>query len=221
MENQLGFAIDHARCIGCRTCQMACKDYKGLDVGQNFRRIYEYEGGNWKKQRYGTYSQNVFAYYTSISCNHCANPACVKACPTGAMHKRKKDGIVVVNQDKCIGCKSCSFACPYDAPQYNAKTGKMNKCNMCVERLEVGKNPICVDACPNRALFQGNLQELRHEFGTTAATAPLVSSKITNPSLVIKKSKDSKPVRDHHGRMTSPGPDYPLTDLKLYLDITK
>lgn len=208
MKKQLGFMIDQAKCIGCGTCQMACKDYKQLDVGMNFRRIYEYEGGDWVQEKPGIYTQNVYAYYSSISCNHCDDAPCITICPTGAMQKRKKDGVVVIDSKRCIGCKSCVMVCPYDAPQYNAKTHKTEKCNMCVERLDEGKNPICVDSCPNRALFQGDIQELREKHGTIAATAPLPSSNLTKPNLVIKTAKDSKGVNDTNGKMVVPAFKY-------------
>ncbi|HBU0005914.1 TPA: 4Fe-4S binding protein, partial [Klebsiella pneumoniae] len=118
MSTQYGFFIDSARCTGCKTCELACKDYKNLTPEVSFRRIYEYAGGDWQEDN-GVWQQNVFAYYLSIACNHCEDPACTKVCPSGAMHKRE-DGFVVVNEEVCIGCRYCHMACPYGAPQYNA-----------------------------------------------------------------------------------------------------
>ena len=117
MTTQYGFFIDSSRCTGCKTCELACKDYKDLTPEVSFRRIYEYAGGDWQEDN-GVWHQNVFAYYLSISCNHCEDPACTKVCPSGAMHKRE-DGFVVVDEDVCIGCRYCHMACPYGAPQYN------------------------------------------------------------------------------------------------------
>ncbi|MCX2593420.1 4Fe-4S dicluster domain-containing protein [Klebsiella pneumoniae] len=122
MSTQYGFFIDSARCTGCKTCELACKDYKNLTPEVSFRRIYEYAGGDWQEDN-GVWQQNVFAYYLSIACNHCEDPACTKVCPSGAMHKRE-DGFVVVNEEVCIGCRYCHMACPYGAPQYNADKGQ-------------------------------------------------------------------------------------------------
>lgn len=84
MTTQYGFFIDSSRCTGCKTCELACKDYKDLTPEVSFRRIYEYAGGDWQEDN-GVWHQNVFAYYLSISCNHCEDPACTKVCPSGAM----------------------------------------------------------------------------------------------------------------------------------------
>lgn len=105
MTTQYGFFIDSSRCTGCKTCELACKDFKDLGPEVSFRRIYEYAGGDWQEDN-GVWHQNVFAYYLSISCNHCDDPACTKVCPSGAMHKRE-DGFVVVDEDVCIGCRYC------------------------------------------------------------------------------------------------------------------
>ncbi len=100
MTTQYGFFIDSSRCTGCKTCELACKDYKDLTPEVSFRRIYEYAGGDWQEDN-GVWHQNVFAYYLSISCNHCEDPACTKVCPSGAMHKRE-DGFVVVDEDGAL-----------------------------------------------------------------------------------------------------------------------
>lgn len=196
---QLGFYVDTAKCTGCKTCQLSCKDENNLKVGVNWRRVYEYGGGNWIQNQDGTYNQDVFAYYTSISCNHCAKPACAKACPTGAMHKREQDGLVVVNADVCVGCRYCEMACPYGAPQFDAGKKVMTKCDGCFDRE--GKQPICVESCPLRALDFGPIEELRAKYGTEADIAPLPDPSLTEPSLVLKANRHAKPSGDRTGRI--------------------
>ncbi|HHE3619911.1 TPA: DMSO/selenate family reductase complex B subunit [Pasteurella multocida] len=203
MSVQYGFYFDSDRCTGCKTCELACKDYKDLDTNVNFRRIYEYAGGDWQQQANGCWQHNVFAYYLSISCNHCDNPACVSVCPTGAMHKTE-DGFVIVNEAICIGCRYCHMACPYDAPQYDAMKGHMTKCDGCHSRILEGKKPICVDACPLRALDFAPIDELRKTYGDLAAIAPLPSPEHTAPNLVIKTNKNTRPTGDTTGFLANP-----------------
>ncbi|WP_263078192.1 dimethylsulfoxide reductase subunit B [Endozoicomonas sp. Mp262] len=198
---QLGFYVDTSKCTGCKTCQLSCKDENDLNVGVNWRRVYEYGGGSWIKNDDGTFHQDVFAYYASISCNHCAKPACTKACPTGAMHKRDKDGLVVVDTDVCVGCRYCEMACPYGAPQFNAEKKHMTKCDGCYDRVEEGKKPICIESCPLRALDFGPIDELRAKYGTKADIAPLPDPAMTQPSLVIKASRHARPSGDTTGRI--------------------
>lgn len=169
----------------------------------NFRRIYEYTGGNWSQLEDDCWHQDVFAYYMSISCNHCSDPACTKVCPTGAMHKNE-DGFVIVNEEICIGCRYCHMACPYDAPQYDAQKGHMTKCDGCYSRVKAGQKPICVDACPLRALDFAPIDELRAKYGDQASIAPLPPAEITHPNLVVKPNKNSRPSGDTSGFLGNP-----------------
>ncbi|WP_040975670.1 DMSO/selenate family reductase complex B subunit [Necropsobacter massiliensis] len=203
MSEQYGFYFDSERCTGCKTCELACKDYKDLDTEVNFRRIYEYTGGEWSQDKDGCYQQNVFAYYMSISCNHCENPACVKVCPSGAMHKNT-DGFVIVNEQTCIGCRYCHMACPYDAPQYDVKKGCMTKCDGCYSRVKAGQKPICVEACPLRALDFAPIEELRAKYGTEASIAPLPPAVLTSPNLVVKANKHACLSGDQAGFLGNP-----------------
>ncbi|MZI95007.1 dimethylsulfoxide reductase subunit B [Vibrio sp. CAIM 722] len=195
---QLGFYIDTSRCSGCKTCQVSCKDKNNIDVGRKYRRVYEYGGGTWEKQG-NAWQNNTFAYYASISCNHCSNPTCVEGCPTGAMHKRDDNGVVLVNQDVCIGCRYCEMRCPYGAPQFDEEKGVISKCDFCLDRLEQGLNPVCVDSCPQRAIEFGDIDELRAKYGHEADIAPLPSSEFTHPNLVIKPHP--KAVSNHEHQM--------------------
>jgi len=183
--------------------RIACKDYKDLGTDVSFRRIYEYTGGTWNQQSDGCWHQDVFAYYMSISCNHCKNPACTAVCPTGAMHKNE-DGFVIVNEETCIGCRYCHMACPYDAPQYDAQKGHMTKCDGCYSRVKAGQKPICVDACPLRALDFAPIDELRAKYGEQASIAPLPLAEITHPNLVVKPNKNARPSGDTTGFLGNP-----------------
>lgn len=197
---QLGFFIDASKCTGCKTCTVACKDAHDSPVGINFRHVLEYAGGGWRQDRStGAWHQDVFAYYLSIGCNHCADPACVKVCPTKAHYKRKEDGLVVIDAAKCIGCGMCAKACPYGASQLNPDLRKMTKCDGCLDRLERGLGPICVESCTQRAIEFGDIEELWKRHGDLAAIAPLPAAEVTKPSLVIKAPKRAKPVGDTSG----------------------
>jgi anaerobic dimethyl sulfoxide reductase subunit B (iron-sulfur subunit) len=107
------------------------------------------------------------------------------------MHKRE-DGVVLIDADKCIGCRYCEWACPYGAPQFNETVGKMTKCNFCEDLLAKGENPACVDSCPVRALNFGDIGELRTKLGTVSAVEPLPEANITFPSLVITPNRHAQ-----------------------------
>lgn len=191
MKKQLGFFIDQSMCTGCKACQTACKDKKDVEAGRLFRRIYENTGGEFDKVD-DIYEHNVFAYYTSMACNHCDDPKCVESCPTDAMQKREDDGIVVIDQELCIGCKNCAEACPYGAPQFNEETKKMSKCDLCLDLITKGEEPACVEACPWNLIEYGPIEELRKTYGDLAVTKGLPDPSITKPNLVILPHKDAK-----------------------------
>lgn len=176
---QLGFYFDMSACIGCKTCQIACKDKNDSPIGVNFRRVTTFEAGVYPK---------VGIYHFSGSCNHCADPKCTKGCPTGAMYVAS-DGTVQHDADKCIGCQYCTWNCPYGAPQFNKELGKIQKCDACKDLRDKGENPVCVDACPMRAIHWGDLDKLKKEFNVKEENIELPalpSRSITSPSLLIK-----------------------------------
>lgn len=183
MKKQYAFYFDSANCSGCKACQAACKDKNNLDIGVLWRRVYEVAGGEWEKDG-NAWRPNIFAYNISMSCNHCENAICVKNCPTKAMHKRK-DGLVLVEEDKCIGCRYCEWVCPFGAPQYDEKNGVMSKCNFCYDFLEEEKDPACVSACPMRVLDFGELNELYKKYGDKGKIFPLPEYGSTKPSIII------------------------------------
>ncbi len=180
---QLGFLIDTGRCVGCETCTVACKNWNNLEPavtatpgtqGPIWRRISTTETGTYP---------TVSIAKVSMSCNHCGKPACAGVCPTGAITKRADDGVVVVDQAKCIGCKACLAACPFAVPQFGTN-GKMQKCTFCLDRVAQGKQPACVTNCPAKALFAGSMEELT-KLAANKAVQALTAN--TQPSLIITK----------------------------------
>ena len=191
-----GFFFDNTRCTGCKTCEMACKDYRDLGAEAMFRRVIDYEGGTWERPGAagaGTeagmaVATGVFAYHLSLACNHCGDPACTRVCPTGAMHKDDR-GLVWPDERKCIGCGYCTMACPYHAPLIDQHLKKSSKCDGCRARLDEGLGPVCVEACPVRALEWGDPAELaaRHP-GAVRSILPLPPEDATWPNLFILPS---------------------------------
>ncbi len=162
-DMQLGFIHNNVDCIGCRACEIACKDKNGLPPGPRFRRVQYIEGGTYPE---------VFAYKVNMSCNHCAEPACLPTCPTGAIFKRKKDGIVDIDSTLCIGCRRCEAACPFGAPQFDPEENIVKKCNMCVDEIEAGRKPYCVMACMMRVLDIGPIDQIWEGKYQTVAIGP-------------------------------------------------
>jgi anaerobic dimethyl sulfoxide reductase subunit B (iron-sulfur subunit) len=139
----------------------------------------------------------------SVACNHCEAPICQEVCPASAIEKRD-DGVVLIDESKCIGCRYCEWTCPYAAPQFNEDTGKMTKCTFCSDNLEIGEPPACVAACPSRALDFGELEELHEKYGTLDEIAPLPEASLTKPALVIRPNRNAHPVNSAAGKLANP-----------------
>jgi len=184
------FLVDSASCSGCKACQAACKDRHGVAVGILWRRVYEIAGGGWTRDGSGLVPQ-VFAYNLSIACNHCEEPICAEVCPTGAM-RRREDGLVLVDAERCVGCRYCAWACPYGAPQYDETAGRMTKCTFCADLLDQGLPPACVAACPMRALDFGERGALEAERGLRPDAFPLPDPGLTSPGLALIPHRDAR-----------------------------
>ncbi|MBM3155055.1 MAG: 4Fe-4S dicluster domain-containing protein [Chloroflexi bacterium] len=179
---QLGFYIDQSRCIGCHTCAVACKDWHDIPAGAvNWRRVVTIEKGQYPA---------VFVAFLSLSCLHCAEPACMSVCPIDAIEKRECDGIVVVNQEACLGkdaCGVCQEACPWGMPQFGTEPdAKMQKCHFCIDRWSERRKPICVEACPVWALDAGPLDELESRHGVLREVDGLKYDERNRPSVIFK-----------------------------------
>ena len=180
---QLGFYFDQSRCSGCLACVVACKDWHDIPAGPaSWIRVTAIEKGKFP---------DLSLSYLFTPCWHCADPICVKACPVRAITKREEDGIVVVDRETCIGGEKCRFACrktcPYHVPQFGEEPNpKMQKCNLCLERWAENKKPICVEACPMRALDAGPLDELKARYGSSQEAVDFVYFKRLEPSVVFK-----------------------------------
>jgi DMSO reductase iron-sulfur subunit len=149
--------IDLEFCIGCNACTMGCKAENNTPLGVDYTRVIEIEEGEFRDT---SKAPNMALTFVPMPCMHCGRPACQAACPVGAITKRKEDGIVLIDKDKCIGCRYCAWACPYGAPQFNAEARVMEKCTLCVQRLEQGRVPACVETCVAKTRFFGELNEL-------------------------------------------------------------
>jgi anaerobic dimethyl sulfoxide reductase subunit B (iron-sulfur subunit) len=149
-KKQYGFYIHTDRCVQCHACELACKTWNGLESGVRWRKVMDVWNGHFPHTTNRTFS---------ISCMHCEKPSCMDACPENAIRKRVEDGIVVVDPHKCVGCRTCGSACPFHIPQYG-KTGVMEKCTLCLERLLMGMEPACVAACPGEALQFGTMESM-------------------------------------------------------------
>jgi anaerobic dimethyl sulfoxide reductase subunit B (iron-sulfur subunit) len=134
-----------------RDCLQGLEGSKDLSVDFAFRKVYDYESGDWIDNGDGTYSQSCFAYHISLGCQHCLRPACTKVCPTGAMHKDSVTGLVTVDTTRCVGCGYCALACPYNVPKVDKSAGHSVKCDGRATRLSEDKRPSRVETCPLRA----------------------------------------------------------------------
>lgn len=202
---QHGFYFNADNCISCHACESACSEKNDLPPHLAYRAVGYVEGGTYP---------NYTRLNISMACNHCDDPVCLKGCPTRAYTKFAEYGAVLQDPDICFGCGYCTWVCPYNAPQLDMTKGHVHKCNMCVDRLEVGLKPACVAACLGSALDFGVIEttpENRDQLDTQIPGFP--SPEITKPNIRFEQTNtlpremtrtDSMPLRyeqDEQGRL--------------------
>lgn len=200
---QHGFFFNADNCIACHACESACSEKNDVPAHLAFRSVGFVEGGTYP---------NVQRLNISMACNHCDDPVCLKGCPTRAYTKFAEYGAVLQDPDICFGCGYCTWVCPYNAPQLDPIKGQVSKCNMCVDRLEVGLKPACVSACLGKALDFGVIENIPQ--GHTQAKVEIPGfprSDITRPNIRFQQTRvtqrdmlrlDSTPLKYHRDDAT-------------------
>ena len=181
---KFGFIIDNRKCIGCHACTTACKSEHDVAVGVNRTYVKQVEKGEFPNTR---------RIFSVMRCNHCTDAPCVEICPVEALYTRE-DGIVDFDNNRCIGCKSCMQACPYDALYIDPETHTAAKCNYCAHRVEVGREPACVSVCPEHAIIAGDMHNPDTEISQLLARQAVKvrkPEKGTNPNLFYIDADES------------------------------
>jgi Fe-S-cluster-containing dehydrogenase component/formate-dependent nitrite reductase membrane component NrfD len=176
--------IDQQTCIGCHACTVACKTEHQVPLGVDRTWVKYIEKGEWPETR---------RFFSVMRCNHCTDAPCVEICPTSALFSRA-DGIVDFDTDRCIGCKSCMQACPYDALYIDPGENTAQKCNYCVHRVEVGLQPACVVVCPEQAIIAGDLDDPSSRIAAMVATEQLTQRAVeqgTSPNLWYRDADEA------------------------------
>lgn len=203
-KRKMAMVIDLRRCYGCHACAVSCKSENGVNLGAFRSWVNQVEIGKYPYFK---------RYFLPRQCNHCDRPPCIKVCPTGATYKRE-DGVVLINKDRCIGCRYCMTACPYDARSFvwhrrsvtggrgwrtleryesldfpARRYGVVDKCDLCVHRIDKGLVPACVNTCPAEARIIGDLQDPNNEVTkivSTRAVSVLYSDANTGPHVFYR-----------------------------------
>jgi DMSO reductase iron-sulfur subunit len=196
---QYRFHFNMTKCIGCRSCEVACNEQNGNPAAITWRRIGELESGSYP---------DTHRHYLSMGCNHCVDAECVRGCPVDAYTKDPVTGIVLHSADACIGCQYCVWNCPYSVPQFNPERGVVGKCDMCRGRLDEGLEPACVNACPEAAIEIEivNIAEWRANYsaadspGMPSAGHTVSTTRITLPEQAAPALErvDSGQIRPEH-----------------------
>jgi len=176
-EKKLGIVLDARKCLNCKACTVACKFENGVEVGDEQYRIWVAE-----LPVQGTYP-NLSMEFEPSQCQHCENTPCATVCPTSATY-RTEEGVVLIDYKKCIVCKACMTACPYDARFVSEVHSAVEKCTFCYHRLAEGREPACVETCPTKVRVFGDLND---------PESPAAKLKATNATYQLKADRKTKP----------------------------
>ena len=175
---QYAIVTDLNRCVGCLACAVACKAVTDVPIGSFWNKVLRI-GPNASIQ--GAQDADSYLYFLPVQCQHCADPECVKVCPTGASHKLE-DGTVQVDKSKCIGCQFCAMACPYNVRYLNEQERVVEKCTLCEQKIAQGELPQCVSQCGGMARFFGDLDKGIESFeGAENGTERIVLGEFCKP----------------------------------------
>ncbi len=193
---QLSLMIDLERCIGCKTCIVACC---------NYHELLDYEAAmpneipyylRVESKREGNYPELSLTSWVML-CQHCKNPPCIKACNAEAINKDPETGIVLIDKEKCVGSKDCIKACPYNVIQFNDKDNKAHKCNMCFDLIHAGEIPVCAEVCMTDAISFGELELLKQK---AVDEGREIIKKMSTQSILYVRSRRS--ISSHHNMET-------------------
>jgi Fe-S-cluster-containing dehydrogenase component len=159
-QKRYGLAIDSKKCIDCKACLIACRAEHSVPLEYSRNWIGEELRGSWP---------HLSAAFEPGQCQQCEDPACVRVCPTGASRKRS-DGVVVVDDSECVGCRYCIISCPYGARFFREDRGVVEKCDFCIRRVEAGRWPACVETCPTKVRIFGDLNDPNSRLSKLLAT---------------------------------------------------
>jgi DMSO reductase iron-sulfur subunit len=193
---QRAFTLDINKCTGCEACRVACTIENQLVPGTSWR---------WVDTFNDRHHPEIPLFHLSLACNHCLHPPCVRHCPTLAFSKDPETGLVTVDEESCIGCRYCTWACPYDSPQFDAASGVVKKCTFCDHRLAERKEPACVALCPTGALQVADLQE-----STGAVSVPGFPQTDAEPAIRFLTMRREPP----YPKSTSPPSSTSVEDLR-------
>lgn len=212
---QYRFHFDMTKCIGCKCCVVACNEQNGNPADINWRRVGEIEGG---------WYPNTQRLHLSMGCNHCIEPTCLTGCPVDAYSKDSLTGVVLHSADACIGCQYCTWNCSYGVPQYNPERGVVGKCDMCHNRLEEGREPACVDACPENAIQIEivNIAEWKKNYAVAANAPGLPSAddSISSTRITLPETLPPNMQKADLNRVRPEDPHFPLVVMTVLTQLS-